>query len=115
MAHDDNVCVLRIGNQDYSVPCSRVGDLQFYDGFLSNFSENSITLRSSWSDETTYPYVRCSAWSVCDYYASRNTYSVAVQDDYSIIDGDLFRTFDYGLLACILIALLVGFRLIWKK
>ena len=110
----DNICEVTIDGQSYYIECDRVQDLQFIDGYLVNFSNSSLTLRSGFNpDNTVYPYISCSSMSVCDIRTSSNWQSSPVRSYYTY-EGDLIAISNIPYLIFILLALFLGVRLLWK-
>lgn len=109
-----DICEVTIDGTDYYCECARVSDLSFIDGYLVNFSNSSLTLRSGFSyNNTVYPNITCSSMSVCSIRRTQNSSSQAVTSDYSY-NGDLLLTANYPYLIFILLFILLGVRLFWK-
>lgn len=111
----DNACKITIQSDDYWIPCDRIKDLHFLDGYLVNFSETSLTLRVRYSDETVYPYISCSAFGTCTKRTASGTqYQSYVNSNFSF-DGDVFKTLNYDYWILFILLILLGVRLIWKR
>lgn len=111
---DTDYTTINIDGTDYYVLDSYVQYLKYIDGHLVNLSNQSFTLKSSFADETYYPYIQCSSNSICRYYANRNSSYTLVSSTYTY-NGDMLKVVkpDYIIMICLLF--LVGIRLIWKK
>lgn len=108
-------CKVIIGDTEYYIPCDRVNDLHMIDGELVNLGSSSITLKNSFAlTGNTYPYITCSSNAVCRYYANntQNYYAVTSSPTYK---GDVFLTFNYPYVITILLFIILGARLVWKK
>ena len=85
------------------------------NGQLVNLGSSSVTLRNSFAlTGNTFPYITCNSNAVCRYYASSTQTYEAVTGE-PIYNGDLFLTLNYDYIITILLFLLLGVRLIWKK
>ena len=62
---DNNFVIITINGNDYYIEANRYYDLAFIGGKLVNVSNSSITLVTSYSDQTTYPYISCQANRAC--------------------------------------------------
>lgn len=109
-----NACQVDIGNNTYWIPCDRLNDLHYLDGYLVNLSDTSLTLRVRYSYETVYPYISCNAFSTCSIRTSQNITSQPVTSNYSF-DGDIFKTLHFEYWVLFLMFLLLGVKLIWKR
>lgn len=109
-----NICTVEIDNDSYYIECDRVSDLQFIDGYLVNYSNSSLTLRTGFDpDNTVYPYISCSSMSVCDIRTSSNWQSQPVTSNFTY-SGDLILISDHVYLILIVLFLILGVRLLWK-
>lgn len=108
-------CQVEIDGTSYYVPCDRINDLELVDGELVNIGSSTITLKNSFAlTGNTYPYITCSSNSVCRYYPSNNQTYYAITSE-PVYDGDIFLTFNYPYIITVLLLILVGVRLVWKK
>lgn len=109
---ENNVCEVSINGQDYFLPCDRVGDLSYQNGYLVNVSSSSLTLRSEFAPTTQYPYVSCSSMAVCQLRLSQqNTQYVQSNFEYK---GDYFKISNFDLLIFATLFITLGVRLLWK-
>lgn len=110
---NDNVCEIFIDGNGYLIPCDRVGSLAYRDGYLVNVSSSNITMRSDFSESTSYPYITCSSMGVCNLRSSYNS-STAVTSDFEY-NGDLFKVANFDFLIFFILFICLGVRLVWKS
>lgn len=108
-------CKVSIDGTEFYIPCDKVNDLIMINGQLVNLGSSSITLKHSFSiTGNTYPYITCSSNSVCRVYRSNNqTYEAVTAEP--IYNGDFFLTLNYDYIITILLFIILGVRLVWKK
>lgn len=110
-----NACQVEINNDTYWIPCDRVNDLHYLDGYLVNLSDTSLTLRVRYADETVYPYISCSAFASCTKRtASGSQYQSYVTSNYEF-NGDIFKTLHFEYWVLFLLFLILGVRILWKR
>lgn len=108
-------CIVEIDGTDYYIPCDRIDDLHMIDGQLVNLGSSSVTLRNHFAlTGTTYPYISCNSNAVCRYYSSNSQTYTAVTSE-PVYTGDNFLTWNYDQVIVILLFILIGVRLLWKK
>lgn len=110
---DDNVCIVTINGDDYYIPCDRVKDLYHNGEYLINVSTSTLTMRSDFQPDTSYPYIQCGSMGVCSLRTSYNNYSYVTSN--FTYNGDMFKIADYGLLIFCVLFITLGVRLIWKR
>ena len=108
-----NVCQIELGGVNYYVPCDRVNDLYFTGSYLVNCSSSSISMKSVFNTNSDYPYITCSSMSICRLRTSSNNYSY-ITSNYNLV-SDPFLTFNYLPLIFIILFILLGVRLVWKR
>lgn len=108
-------CKVNIDGTEYYIPCDQINNLHMINGQLVNLGSSSITLKNNFAlTGNTYPYITCSSNSVCRYYAQNNqTYTAVVSEP--IFSGDHFYTWNYPQVITILLLILIGVRMVWKK
>lgn len=106
-------CQVTIDDTSYYIDCEKVGDLEQIDDYLVNTSSSSIILKHSFSTTTTYPYISCSSLSVCTLRSSSSS-SVAVTSPL-VYEGDPFYILNFNHVVILLLALLLGIRLLWRR
>lgn len=112
---NNNACEVKIDNTSYYLPCDRVGDLVFVDGYLINFGSSSLRLRSGFSyTETVYPYVNCSSMSICDFRASRDAEAVPVRSNYELVSNG-YKTLNFESMIFFTLLIILGVKLLWKN
>lgn len=109
----NNVCEVSIDDNDYLLPCDRVPHLTFIDGYLVNISSSTLTMRSSFSPNTTYPYISCSSMSVCNLRTSYNSQTDPITSDF-VNKSDFIKSSNLDYLILFTLLLTLGVRLIWK-
>lgn len=111
----NNTCQISISGTDYYIPCDRINDLEYIDGYLVNISSSTITMRSFFSPDNfnTYPYITCSSMNICQLRSS-NQISSYVNTNYNY-SGDLFKIVNPGYVIMLLLFLILGVRIIWKR
>ena len=109
----NNTCQINISGTDYYVPCDYVSKLDYIDGYLVNVGTSSITLKSEFSPNTTYPNIQCSSMSVCN-LRTANTISNPVTSNYTY-SGDLFRVMNFEAVSLFVLLLILGVKLLWKR
>lgn len=108
-------CTVKIEGNDYYIPCDQVNNLELINGQLVNLGSSSVTLRSGFAlTGNVYPYISCSSNSVCRLYRQSNQEYIAVTSA-PVYQGDPFLTFNYSYVITVLLLILIGVRLVWKK
>lgn len=110
---DNNVCQVEINGDDYYIPCDRVKDLHYNGEYLINVSSSSLTMRSQFTPDTSYPYIQCGSMGVCTLRTSYNNY-VDVTSNFNY-NGDLFKIANFEIYIFIILFILLGVRLVWKR
>lgn len=110
---DNNTCQINIDGSDYYIPCDRIKDLDFIDGYLVNVSSSSISMKSEFNTTSSYPYVTCSSMSVCNLRSSSNN-SHYITSNF-VYNGDPFKAFNFEFVVIFLLLLILGVKLLWKK
>lgn len=110
---DNNVCQITIDGDDYYIPCDRIRDLYFDGTYLINVSSSTITMRSYFDPDTSYPYIQCGSMGVCSLRSAYNNYT-EVRSNFSYY-GDTLKIVDYSYLIFIVLFITLGVRLIWKR
>lgn len=114
---DNNEIIIEIDGRQYYIEAGRLSDLKYINGKLVNVSNSTLYLVSSFSTETTYPRIQCSAMQQCRYYSSSGYNYTAVTDNYTIQKHSIYELGSLGLQSAILFAILIltGVRMIWKR
>lgn len=110
---DDNVCQVTIDGDDYYIPCDRVRDLYYNGTYLINVSTSTLTMRSDFQPDTSYPYIQCGSMGVCTLRSGYNS-STEVRSNFTY-DGDTLKIADFSYLIFIVLFITLGVRLVWKK
>lgn len=109
----NNTCEINVDGTDYYIPCDYVRKLDFIDGYLVNISSESITFKSQFNTNTSYPYITCSSMSICKLRISSNE-SVPVRTNF-IYSGDPFRIMNFESVSLFILILILGVKLLWKR
>lgn len=112
---DNNYLEININGVTYYIQADRFKDLAFIDNRLVNISNSNIVARSTFSDNTTYPYLSCSSNSQCRIIEQYNNYSlVGVMPTYTKFNFNTLGSNGINTLIFIMLFILVGVQL-WKK
>lgn len=111
----NNTCKIVINGTNFYIPCDRVNDLDYLDGYLVNVSSSSLTMRSIFRPDSSnmYPYITCSAMSVCQLRSSDSQRSY-IQSNYSY-SGDILRIINPTFVIMFLLFVFLGVKLLWKR
>lgn len=109
----NNVCEISIDGNEYYLPCDRVQHLSYIDGYLVNISSSTLTMRSSFSPNTTYPYISCSSMGVCNLRTSQTSQNNPITSDF-VNKSDFIKSSNLDYLIFFTLFITLGVRLIWK-
>lgn len=109
----NDTCQITIDNTEYYIPCDFVRRLDFIDGYLVNISSQSISFKSKFNTNSSYPYISCSSMSICNLRTSSNQ-SVPVRSNF-IYNGDPFRIMNFESVSLFILILILGVKLLWKR
>lgn len=114
---DDGYIIVTIGGQDYYCQADRINDIKYIDGKLVNVSNSSITLVSSFGTSLTYPYISLQAMRQGVYYNGSGYTGTAVTSNISYNKKSLaiYDTRDISIVSMLLLLLILGVKLLWKR
>lgn len=114
---DDLLTTITLDGVQYYISYDNLSHLSFVDGYLINNSNSSFTIKKTFNpnSQTGSNVITCPSMSVC-YWRSTGTSSTYnyINKNYTY-DGDQFMLINYGRYIFILLFIILGVKLVWKR
>lgn len=114
---DEGYIIVTIDGQDYYCQADRVNDIKYIDGKLVNISNSSITLVSTFGTSQTYPYISLPSMRQGVKYTGSSYNGIAVTSNivYNKKTLAIYDSRDISITCMLLLLLILGVKLLWKR